>query len=847
MKARGLLTLLTLVVIAALIWFDLDSTSPGELSLAHAGIAELAGQDACIVCHGTEDTTLSQACGECHEATLTSISEGTGLHGTLLADTPATDCGPCHREHHGAELEIAGDPSFKLAGFASRDAFDHQRIGYDLDGAHAELDCQACHENADLLRLPADELRFGGLSQDCGDCHESQHTKPFLQDAVATSGTPIEQVCAACHTTSSGGFEAEQSRLTPKSVQALALLSPEKRRAAHTALGFALDAPHEAAACAACHGPTDEAPVTSEGRALVARSESAARFLSRSQDDCTACHVDPHADANGSSCLDCHQATGPWTDLSAFGHETFSLAGVHAESACTDCHAEAGTTSTLALSYRRDQGLLNPTRSCAACHDDPHATEFLAKVAASLGTPAAETCSTCHATSPPPSASGGPGFRVADADFPLQLHDAASFALIAPHEELACASCHDGSNERVPAAFLRATEVSFSVSGKPASQAVFQDRFLQGADHRAADDCSACHENPHGDDFKDSATAASPSDCLACHFETAFLPSTFDEKKHQNTSFKLEGGHLAVGCFSCHERHDGQLCPQFTSTSAACADCHEDVHAGAELSNLAQRVAGGQPVEEGCARCHTTSDFHDVEEQDLDHMDWFGFQLAGAHQTAACASCHRREPNSTPNAREFGRINVLFPGQVSACATCHEDVHGGSFDAFDMPDSVEGRTSCARCHDQTSFEMDGKDEVFDHGRWTRFELDGAHKDAECTSCHNQPGPVAGRLPAVRGTTCNDCHADIHLGQFEDQDTFLTECTRCHSDQVDATVGFAATLFNHDTDSAFALDETHAALDCAACHRAWPLEGGGEVIRYKPLGTTCADCHGVVPK
>jgi hypothetical protein len=29
----------------------------------------------------------------------------------------------------------------------------------------------------------------------------------------------------------------------------------------------------------------------------------------------------------------------------------------------------------------------------------------------------------------------------------------------------------------------------------------------------------------------------------------------------------------------------------------------------------------------------------------------------------------------------------------------------------------------------------------------------------------------------------------------------------------------------------------------SCHIPWPLPDGGEAVRYRPLGTTCADCHG----
>ena len=44
----------------------------------------------------------------------------------------------------------------------------------------------------------------------------------------------------------------------------------------------------------------------------------------------------------------------------------------------------------------------------------------------------------------------------------------------------------------------------------------------------------------------------------------------------------------------------------------------------------------------------------------------------------------------------------------------------GEFDKRGRPPVIEGRTSCARCHDNTSFRTLEK---FDHGAWTGFPLD----------------------------------------------------------------------------------------------------------------------------
>ncbi len=54
--------------------------------------------------------------------------------------------------------------------------------------------------------------------------------------------------------------------------------------------------------------------------------------------------------------------------------------------------------------------------------------------------------------------------------------------------------------------------------------------------------------------------------------------------------------------------------------------------------------------------------------------------------------------------------------------------------------------------------------------------------------------------------------------------------------------FKKTTFDHNRDSAFKLDETHIGVDCAACHKPVQDERGAAIVRYRPLGTQCQDCH-----
>ena len=78
--------------------------------------------------------------------------------------------------------------------------------------------------------------------------------------------------------------------------------------------------------------------------------------------------------------------------------------------------------------------------------------------------------------------------------------------------------------------------------------------------------------------------------------------------------------------------------------------------------------------------------------------------------------------------------------------------------------------------------------------------------------------------------------DPHGGQFHGAGT--VDCARCH--RTAATFGDLA--FRHDLDSRFRLGEAHEDLACSACHKPERI-GNVKLVRYRPLGRQCADCHG----
>jgi hypothetical protein len=500
--------------------------------------------------------------------------------------------------------------------------------------------------------------------------------------------------------------------------------------------------------------------------------------------DCRACHEDAHEGRIERACGDCHGQEHPFSLVASFAHADFASECAHGAVGCAMCHAPGSA---------HDSELLASTtapecaRTCQSCHASPHGEAFLAASDALAGVTSGAGCAQCH------SEEHGT-FRGHQEEMPPALHAATGFDLDEPHHDLGCAACHTE---------LVGDEVGFGVH-VPA---------------RRQDDCALCHGDPHAGEFDAGPFAGA---CLSCHERTRFEPSGFGPEEHARTDFPLVASHAAVACGHCHANEGSPR--TFAGLSAECATCHADAHRGAfdEFENP-----------EGCARCHAPTRFAEFVAGAFEHGDWTGFDLDGAHARAECVACHRMSSMTDENGRRFGFVREVFGSSTERCATCHVDAHAGRFDAAHLPAVVAGRTDCARCHTSESFAT--PPEAFEHERWTGYPMADFHAAVACDACHvraaepDASGRTFGRAP----TGCADCHGDPHVGQFLSGGA--VDCARCHEDS-------GQLAFDHQHDSRFALDATHAALECAACHVPWPLPGGGEAVRYKPLGVECVDCH-----
>jgi hypothetical protein len=667
------ISVFSLLAVSAVALVDARRTSPGPIAVVHARLDDFDGGDSCAQCHGGWFSNLTNSCLECHDVVKEQIDARHGIHG-IPATELAQNCGECHGDHHGATFALVNDSAFKRIGAKNEAEFDHNLVGFDMNGRHAEIACSECHEHAKADVLAEGTKRYQGLAQDCGSCHEDPH----------------------------------EGRMQ--------------------------------VACAACHGQSR------------------------------------------------------WDEHFSLGHEKFlPLVGGHGDVGCRACHAEKEPHSLESLGNR---GPRPAARDCIACHMSPHTSTFANGAAALAQLSLGQSCVVCHEAA-------HTIFREPSLKITAEQHALSGYPLDAPHDKPTCADCHDPR------------------------QSEFRARY-PGREKEA---CSVCHADPHGGQF--AAGPFANQQCTVCHDRAHWTPNTFSPEQHALSALTLDGAHAKTECHECHVVPAPEMPRLFEGTDATCEACHLDAHGGFFEDTL---PADQVPEHGTCEACHTTTKFADLPEGGFDHEGFTDFAIRGAHAESDCQSCHPTAKAPDASGRTFGRVEEHF-GKFAGCVTCHDDPHLGRFDSAQLPAEVDGRTDCARCHEESSFRAlkDG----FDHGRWTGFDLVGAHA-LDCAACHEPlrvPDKVGRTWQAAMGAKCSDCHVDPHAGQFDARGA--NRCEQCHTD---ATTSFLS--FNHDRDSRFPLREQHAEVSCAACHKAQTSPAGDEVVRYRPLGIECVDCHGV---
>lgn len=363
---------------------------------------------------------------------------------------------------------------------------------------------------------------------------------------------------------------------------------------------------------------------------------------------------------------------------------------------------------------------------------------------------------------------------------------------------------------------------------------------LHGRNHQGQS-CGTCHVDHRGRD----------------HELVRWDPKAFD---HALTGWELGGAHRRTDCAKCHTGRNARNHPTYIGLDSACASCHRDVHEGRFGS--------------GCQTCHDDDSWKTLDLDPFDH-DLARFALRGKHRDVSCTKCHGEPAKYQPLAFE-------------TCGSCHQDPHRGKLGAdcqschveaswkqLDMQRAahpglnIQGghaKVECRTCHDRGTLKSPSRgarcvschapvheakfgDDCADcHAqiRWlglpdalgrrvhdkTSYPLEGKHEATACEACHSPELPRAKRYRQLSFGRCNDCHRDVHEGQFKDRDR--GECSACHSVE-----GFAPTTFGVELHAGtrFALTGGHEAAPCASCHT-----GKAPRLSWQVQRQSCADCH-----
>ncbi|HJW31052.1 MAG TPA: hypothetical protein VJ508_17620, partial [Saprospiraceae bacterium] len=244
---------------------------------AHAKI-----KNDCNACHNGDYNNTPTTCVGCHQQDYDQSSNPSHTAGHF-----PTDCALCHNQASWAPT-----------------TFDHNTTSFPLLGAHATVNCQACHANG-----------YQGTPTDCVACHQKDYDQS-TNPPHAASQFPTD--CKLCHT---------ETAWAPATFD-------------HNTTAFPLHGAHATVNCLSCHANGYQGTPT----------------------DCVACHQQdydqstnpPHATNHyPTDCKLCHSETA-WSP-SSFDHNAtaFPLTGAHITVDCQSCHAS---------------GYQGTPTACVACH-----------------------------------------------------------------------------------------------------------------------------------------------------------------------------------------------------------------------------------------------------------------------------------------------------------------------------------------------------------------------------------------------------------------------------------------------------------------------------------------------
>lgn len=547
-------------------------------------------------------------------------------------------------ECHTCHEEHKGKDGLIFAPENWKNGFDHETDAqYALRGKHAAISCENCHEEKRSRwdnKKATQTLSYLDAPTSCYGCH--------ADDNIHGNSSKLVQKCESCHSTQIVDWKKLAKPMSFK----------------HDQTDYPLKGLHTKVSCESCHN-IDQSKLPK-----IQRKKSIKAFAPMKSAECTNCHQDPHKGKFGNDCESCHSVFRKWDSIivgkgvaEKFDHDTtrFPLVGYHQAVECDQCHGDNLAKKKFEKA-EFDQ--------CSDCHGQAHQDQF-----------SKQDCESCHKTEN----------RWFDSLYDIERHNKTDFQLTGKHQVLDCQKCHfSGQYENLP-----------------------------------HEECSDCHRVAHPDRQIDQS-------CNFCHVTTSFSWIQFDHNK--NTKFELTGKHRDVACLSCHVDQVFKNMPA-DNANPNCQMCHQDPH--------------GEAIQNDCASCHRTEGFKLV--RDFDHAKTGDWELQGRHAELSCQKCHSKHLLGNYEVPKFSKSS-----SDTACVNCHSDIHRGKFGS-----------SCQSCHNYDSFEVEHGEKVHDLGFFKLegvhdlMDCQVCHQENTniqgvgntCAWCHEKNDIHLGKM----GNECSDCH------------------------------------------------------------------------------------------
>jgi len=762
----------------------------------------------------------------------------TQCHQKMVFSSVGQRCQDCHADIHKRQLGANCEQCHTVRGWqvAIKDVQQHNNR-FPLTGAHAAVDCDACHKGGA-------NSKFQIMSTACYSCHQSDFTGSSNPNHVTAK---FSTTCDTCHSTdnwlnakfdhSTTGFLLAGGHAVPPRQCADCHVNNNYNLAATTCFAchqkdFAsatTPVPHSGfpTTCEQCHDTVQWSNAkfdhSTTGFVLTGLHTVPPR-------QCVDCHVNNNYALSSAACVTCHlkdfqgttnpnhvtsnfpqtcdqcHNTSNWADAT-FNHNStgFPLTGMHTvpPRQCTDCHVNnnytISTTTCVSCHLKDFQGTTNPNhvtsnfpQTCDQCHSTSNWTDATFNhdttgfPLTGLHTVPPRTCTDCHVNN----------------NYTLNTTTCVSChlqdfqgATNPNHKSLnfstTCDTCHTTAGWS-PATFDH-TSVNFPLTGAhTVPPRACTDCHTNNNYNLTTNTCVSCHlKDFQGTTNPNHVSQGFAQTCDICHNTAAWQPATFD---HSKSGFPLTGSHMVPPrqCTDCHVNNN------YNITVTTCVSCHQT-----DYNNATTPVPhSGFPTT--CEQCHDTANWSDGK---FDHSTT-GFALTGLHTVPprACTDCH---------------VNNNYSLNSTACVTCHLKDYQGTTN----PNHVTANfpQTCDQCHDTSNW----MNATFNHSS-TGFPLTGLHTvpPRQCTDCH------VNNNYSLNTTACVSCHLKDYQGTTNPNHVsanFPQTCDQCHS-----TSTWLNSTFNHAS-TGFALTGLHTVPPraCTDCHVN---------NNYSLNSTACVSCH-----